>query len=81
MANPKHKIFFGGWVDPEFQANTERNDVIAPGFPPPDQPPVEPDDMTPPGWTWDSEVVKLSSENRTMDEGYTTEQLIYILSQ
>jgi hypothetical protein len=74
MATPLHKIFFGivtGAVRPDADSP---DDVIIPG---PDEPPTPPDDLTAPGWTFDSTVVKMDSGTDTFDEGYTEEQLLY----
>lgn len=61
-------------VDPAAGNAAKYNDI-----PPLEQPNV-PDTLDPPGWTWDSETVKMDSEIETMDAGYTTEQIIYLLS-
>lgn len=74
MPTPKHQIFFG----PADLTQPGAADLVLPEIPPPDQEPIPPDDMTPPGWLWDSEVVQMSSASRTMDEGYTDEQLLYL---
>lgn len=75
MATPKHKIFFG----PAILLDPDQVDLPPIEFPPPEETPVPPDDMNPPGWLWDSELVELSTQSRTMDEGYTEEQLLYLL--
>lgn len=72
MNTPKYRIFFGqSQVDNKKTAkNLPPDDFQAPPMP----------DLTPPGWTWDSEQVKFSSASRTFDEGYTVEQLIYLIA-